>query len=284
MNKALEPQLTDQAAELVELGDYIRSIPDNGSATFTVIAGELKLDPNSFEFLDAMAAIGARFAAFSRFINTVDDPFVTPRVRTNTLGAVQLFSRLWRPDVFNSQWTGVKQKYLNDNVLFIIEGFSRTAREHKPLRKLTENDRETLLKNLSSLISDIDNDETIPVWAKQPLSDGLSRLQTIVSSLIFFGHDAAIDQIILMHARSSSLQEALIKGEPDKYPQGHTKIFRILEVIALAGQLFCLPAESHVAIDTYRTWLLGPVIHNAEQIHKQKLLPPPITKEGVAEA
>lgn len=217
-----------------------------------------------------------------QFIQKIDDPFVSQRVRTQILNAAKQFSGLWRPDIFVGQWDKVRTAHLNDNLLFVLEGFSRTARAHKPLRKLSDSERNELITQLSEISDNIGN-EDLPEWAKQPLQDGLSRLRTILRSIMFFGYDAAIDQILLLHVRTSSLQTALIKSDPVKYPNGHSKIFKLLKVLAVAGELFCLPAESSHAFDIYRGWFLGSLVHGLEGVPEQKLLPPPSVDVSVAD-
>jgi hypothetical protein len=200
--------LTDGAAELVELGELLRKIPRSSQPTYEAISAELGLAPDSSETVALFGAVGMRINKFSSFARTVADPFLDNRTRAHVLRAINQFAGLFHPSGMMRQWGDASQAYITEEMLATINLFSKIAREYRPLRKLSEDDRQTIIVEIERQISDINSDEqTLPEWLKLPLTEGLENIRFQLKMLPYFGLDIIIDQLLIVHQRSIALEK-----------------------------------------------------------------------------
>ena len=95
--------------------------------------------------------------------------------------------------------------------------FSYVARRLWPLRKLSEEDRLDIIKKIEIVLADINKSDDIPGWAKAPLVDGLARMQLTLQHLLFFGYEAAIEELQRLYHRTISVEDIIAdEGLADK--------------------------------------------------------------------
>jgi hypothetical protein len=171
----VEIRLTDHASELVKLGDALLALPVTGEPGFKVVGDWLSLNPDSVEFIELLAAVSNRIASFSRFVMNLDDDVLTTRVRVQTQSAALQIGRLMGPTLLGQAWNNARN-HLNETHLGALDAFAQTARRHRPLRLLSEEERTATIAKVQELILDLESDEDLPSWARAPIKEGLIRL------------------------------------------------------------------------------------------------------------
>ncbi len=243
MTQATTFELTDAATELAELGDFFRHMPDDNRASFEVIASSLSVDPNSFLLLELLASASSRVSDLSRFVASVQDGFVTQRVRNQTTKALQTFARSFSACPLSSALGAYEEPNLERLNTRGTGGVQPYCPDASTLRKLTKEGRAEAVKRLSELISELDSSD-LPSWSKLPMRDGLVRLLNAIKHLVFFGHEATIDQLLLVQVRAKTLQSNIdVAGAGASGGSGLATIKNILVTIGFIGGLFILPDE-----------------------------------------
>jgi len=126
--------------------------------------------------------------------------------------------------------------------------FSPIARRHRPLRRISDLEQQQAIESLQGLIVRLGEDSEIPDWAKQIVTDGLARIITILKYLRFFGHDAAIESIIILDNTTRSLTEALWS----EFKSGCSTLFDVAKVLVTIVGLFNAPNTAATAYITYK--------------------------------
>lgn len=194
-----------------------------------------------------------------------DGNFRHMQQRQRLLGAIQRFKGLFEPQQQFQRWDQVAPQYVVPDDGLQLAQFSYVARELWPLRSLKEQDRQDLIERINGVLAEIDNDNQIPSWARAPLADGLSRLRFALTHLVFLGHELAISELHNCYLKTIDLEDAIAA---QKGGSSLKAIRRALEIIALAGALFCLPHEVGEALEDYQNTILNVLI-------KSERLPPP---------
>jgi hypothetical protein len=264
--------LTDPAAELVGLARLLQHYQTASNRSVHATIGAL-LECSLSEQIEAVAAITARVSRLKELVSSVDDPFLDEHgQRGILLSALDQFLGLFRPEHAGGAWSSALKTFIREEDIRAIQGFSRTARDYRPLRRIEKEDRQQLLGKIGAALADMESRNDVPSWAKEPLTDGLRRLQLMVRHLSFFGHSTAIDQILLLRTHTNALKSAMDDSSTPA-SKGKSRFKAVLEAIALASTLFSAPHTNAQAYLAYHSFLLGPP---AEQL----LLPGPTKPNG----
>jgi hypothetical protein len=149
--------------------------------------------------------------------------------------------------------------------------FSLIAKRYKPLVRLADGDREALASKILEALREIETSTDFPAWAREPLADGLRRLQLVITKLEFFGLEAAIDGLLNLYHRASEVEDRF-EESPSEKKKATKSILTVLNVIALAVNLFCAPDMMNTAFKNYRGWELVQVKSSSRLARCQTLL------------
>lgn len=249
---------TDAAREIVDLIEDLRTISRQGTVGYSVVANHWQIDENSTEFLELLGIVSSRFNEFKKFVETVNDPYVTQRVRSRVLSSVVTASSAFNPARISGPWQHIIDQNLSEEVVGNIELFCSIAAKYRPLRKLTDEERADLLKKIEAQIDDLKASDG-PEWMIVILQEGLLRIYNTLFYIRVFGHDKAIDDISHVFQRFSALY-VTTKDSPDsKEKSASQKVYAGINIAMLAANLFCVTDQGLTAFERYKGWLIAPV-------------------------
>ena len=268
-------QLTDASRELATLGQLIRqSEHHRGQNVLFGFSKFLDVDPTRAIYFELLSVVRNRIHNLELFATRVVDPELDDGLRQEVINATGMFGALFSLSNLVSPWENARTSSLPDANLKTLMWFGQTARRHRPLRVVNEEDRQALLGQIDEAIADLTKDEA-PDWTKPPLLDGLRRMRIVLQYLRFFGHDVAIEELILFNRKVVSVQEVHKSRQRVSDDAASLSFMRILNVIALLGAVFILPDEMKTAWDRYDGWQQQLLMVISKQPSEQKLLSPP---------
>jgi hypothetical protein len=97
--------------------------------------------------------------------------------------------------------------------------------------------------------------------------------------LPFFGHEAAINDIFLVHQKTLALIAAQ-ESEP-AHQESYT-LWQTIQVIVVLGGLFVLPDQAAPAFNKYKEWTnsaVQTIVSSPTSPPEQRLLAPPVAVE-----
>lgn len=273
-------ELTDPAAEMAGVITVLREQPASNDATWSVFQKAIGQDISSADYWHLISILRSRLYRLQRFIVSVEDAeFRHPNQRQRLLNAVANFSRAFDPAQQAAPWQATQSRDVIADDGLQLGLFSYVARRLWPLRRLSEEDRKKLIEQIDGVLSDIDKNEDLPDWAKSPLADGLIRLQLTLKHLLFFGYEAAIDELQNLYQRTISVDDIITTegGDETKRPK---PIMEVLGLIAIIGALFSLPDQTMTAFERYQGLYLRAVMSsNRLPKPEQRYLPKPAVIE-----
>lgn len=269
-----EIHLTDPSRELAILAEHLRKLPglNESEHAYVAIARAMEVHPDSADYLEAAAEVLLRLKALAEFARQVTDPDIDDELRQDVVSATTHLAHLFTPSYCFMSWKEAKQRFIQESHLRILKWFGPTARRYKPLRMIQAEDAERVQNTIVDLIKEIQDKE--PHWSNAPLINGLQRLQRTLKYLIFFGHEAVIDQIILFSHRVIAIKEET-REEGTDGERYLPSILKVLNVIALIGALLCLPDQIVSSVSRYHQWSLNQIIQLLESHSELRLLPAP---------
>ena len=264
-------EITDPARELFDLGNELKAqkqIKDHAQSYYC-FAAYVGLKPDSNELIELIAAVIGRLNKLSDFAKTLQDARLFDEHKTNIVAASNSFAQLFHPQHLSMGWDDAKKRFLDDARLNSFLWFSPIVREAKPLKRLSNEERDAALNEIAGAITEIEEGSESS-WLREPLLDGLRPLHFTMKYLHIFGHETAQNEILLLQ------QKARLFGESDGVISltQRLPILRVLKVVALVGALFCLPHQILTALPHYRDLLLS-AVQEAEFKQQRPLLPPP---------
>jgi hypothetical protein len=272
----MEYELTDPAAEIADVITVLREQPASNDATYSVFQKAIGQNINSADYWHLISTLRYRVQRVERFISSVDEgEFRHQNQRKRLLQAVTNFSRAFEPSQQAAQWQAVLSRDVVADDGLQLAQFSYVARRLWPLRRLAEADRKGIIEKIETVLGDLNKNDDVPDWAKVPLLDGLVRLQLTLRHLIFFGYEAAIEELQNLYQKTISVEDIIATGksEDGKRPKS---ILQVLNLVALAGALFALPDQTITAFERYQGLYLRAVM-NSPRLPKpeQRYLPKP---------
>lgn len=245
--------LIDPATEIAELLRYFANQNASDQPTWSIIQNATAT--NGAELWDMVAVLTKRLSTIRHFVLSLQDEDLDKAKRNRAIGAIDRFAATFNGENLNTAWKNVRQIHVIEDDALQLSWFAPIARKYRPLKKLNHAEREQLAKNLRELLEKLPASSDIPEWAKEPLLDGLQRLHLLITKVEFFGYDTAIDGLLTVYWRVSQVENRLNDEERDK-PVARPSILQILNVVALAVNLFSAPDMVSTALRNYRGWEL----------------------------
>jgi hypothetical protein len=269
-------ELTDPARELANLGQFFLDSANKGDTT-DGLTRCFALPADDPHFLEILAAVQHRVRNVESLANAPGESDFDPELRSQVVTATRSFGQLLHPKNAPTPWHQSRATFLPDKHITAIRFFSATARRFRPLRVISEADREEALDRIKEITERLRVDLSLENWMRAALVDGLERLFLVLKHLQFFGHESAVVELLLMHEKISVVEEAV--GEAKK--KDSVTLRDALLVITLAANLFTLPDQVASAFGRYGGWATtwsNQVIHLIATKHvpaEQRFLPAP---------
>jgi len=239
------------ASEIAALFSSFSEIPNSADTTLNVLSKQFDCDPATSDWYELLGAMAARISSLRGFVVSVEDRFVKSRMRDQTLSSLDHMTAFLRPDQMNKRWDQVKSSLFTDQHISRLESFAAVAEKYRPLRKLSDEEREILVAKLQELLSNADLDlEGIPPWAAAPLKEGVQRLCHILEHFSFFGHQAAIDALLNLAGKVEAVAASDLS--PDQKESAFDFARKTMHVVFFVGELLLLPANAYQVYHVYK--------------------------------
>lgn len=270
-----EFKLTDSSSELAQVGRKIRgSDKVKGQNVLVGFASCFGVDPSSHIFFDLLSVVRSRIYALEHFAKNVTDPELDQNLRGDVVAATQLFSQLFLPQHLTTVWDNNRVTFVPDANIKTLMWFGQTARRHRPLRVITDEERKNLIEKVDEVLGDL-ADGDISRWAIAPLSEGLLRLRTILQFFEFFGHELAIDELLIFNRKVEAIRDASRSVDGGLGSYEFPTMSKILNISALLGTLFILPDQAVTAYDRYVGWQKRMIESSTQKPDERLLIAPP---------
>jgi hypothetical protein len=270
-------EFTDAAADMADIIRAFRHYRADRQPAWQGFQGATGVP--SQQFWDLCSVMMSRLGKLRQLVKQIDDPDFKPAQRKAALEAIERFSNAFLPTHFGTNWTEHVGNYIREEDATAFEWLSIVTRRHQPLRKLTEEQRMTLVARIDDVVSSLDADIELAAWAKQPLADGLGRLRFVLEHLLFFGCDTAIAALAIVHRDAMAIEAAIFEADETK-TRGKTRppgLMQVLNFVALAVTLFNAPDQVATAFERYKGWTLDYIArhHASPRLTQQLYLAPP---------
>jgi len=277
----MDIELTDPASEMANVITVLLEQPSSNDPTWSIFQKAIGQNISSKDYWHAISILRSRVDRLEGFVKSVDDTeFRHGQQRDRLLHALHRFQGAFDPARQMLPW----QQVLSQNVIaddgLQLGVFSYIARRLWPLRRLSEADRQNLIQQIDAVLADMGRNHDVPSWAKAPLVDGLIRLQLSLKHLLFFGYEAAIDDLHNLYQKTIAVED-IVAAEGQGESKQSKSIMQVLGLLAVIGALFCLPNDATTAFERYQGWYLR-VVTNSPRLPKpeQRLLPAPAAIEA----
>lgn len=250
--------LTDPAMELSQLWEEFSGLPDSGTATYTVLANHFGLKEHDPAFLELLGIISGRVRRLAELIAGLNDTEATAIVKQNVATSLATMSTLIRPSQLSQPWNNVKEKYAKISLIANVQAFSAVVRPHRPLRKISTEEREDYLAKIDGAITDVESEASLSEWASSALVESLKTLRFCVEHLRLFGHTAIYEKIIIVESRTNTLQylEDAKDDEGTERSKNATAILaKAVAVVLIGSELFGVPNSVYQNFHDYREML-----------------------------
>ncbi|WP_029585822.1 hypothetical protein [Bradyrhizobium sp. URHD0069] len=271
-----EFELTDGSKELADVG---RAILDadrvKGQNVLVGFAKCFDVDPAGPIFFELLSVLRNRIHVVEEFARRVQDKELDDSLRNDVVAATKSFAKLFGPGQLVTVWDSTRASCLPEANIRTLMWFGQTARRHRPLRVVSDPERLHLIDKIDDALRALE-DDPLGSWKKAPLKNGLVRLRTVLQYFKYFGHERAIEELLLfdrkMEALNDTDEDPFNALSQPKLPS----LRKVLEITALAGTLFILPDQAVTAYDRYVTWTNRMVVTATHQPSERLLLAPPI--------
>lgn len=271
-----EVELTDSSRELASVGRIIRNSDQVKGQNVLIGFGKcFDVDSSGPFFFELLSIVRNRIHRLEHFAMNVNDPELDAGLRDEVVIATQAFAQLFAPKQLVTAWDSARVTYLPDANLKTLIWFGQTAKRHQPLRVVDEAERLELIVKIDEVLRDVKEDFSIPDWMKAPLADGLTRLRTILHFFKFFGHEMAIEELLIFNQKIEALRETQGAGSFLADVQ-LPNLSKILGITALVGTLFMLPDQAITAYDRYVGWQQRMIALVTQPPAERRLLAPPL--------
>lgn len=279
-------ELTDPASEIAALFEEFSSIQPGqvDDTTQSVLSSYFDCDPSTSDWYELIGTIASRIRSLREFIANVEDRFVRDKMRSQTLKSLDHMTQFVSPNHMMNKWRVTKANLFSDEHIAKLESFAPTAEKYKPLRKLSEEERQAILDKLDAILLMVDDDHEqfsdIPEWAIAPIVDGIKNLRRVIGYLRFFGHQAAVDAVLNLSIKVDSIAASDLPKEQKK--DLYSLIQKTMHVMFFVGEVLLLPANAYQGYHVYKEVALQHLVDQKEEKlalvdsnADQKLLPPP---------
>lgn len=273
--------IIDPAWEISELITRFSKLPASTEPTWTIIQNVTGV--SGADFYDLLSIVAQRLIRLKQFVSTLNDDEFDEIKRKRATQAVEHFEGMFSSASLSQRWNDTKQNHVNLDDALQFSWLSLVAKRYRPLRRLTDDERKELTKKLDEAISEFGASTDIPLWAREPLADGLRRLRLVTTKMEFFGYEAAIDELLSVYHRASEVEDHL-KATNSATTNRSLSISAVLNAIALAVTLFSAVDVTTTAFEHYRGWQLEQ-IKSSPRLEKcqTRLLPAPKDRKDTQE-
>ncbi len=257
-------EFVDPAWEIAGAIRQLRTTPSSNDPTWSVFQKALGTGISPSEHWELMSVLQDRLLRFDQFVRSVVDTEFDDHQRRRIIQAVDRFSHALRPEHQTQQWQHTLQNYLIEDDALQLGWFSIVAKRHRPLRRVTEDERAELIAKIDEALAAVEAGQDIPEWAKLPIAEGLRRLRFTLQHLVFFGVESAVDKLLEVYNKTMAIELAT-GGTPNanKIPgSGRPTILTVLNCVVLAANLFWLPDQATSAFERYQGWYLKTIVEN----------------------
>lgn len=242
----MRPPLTDPAAEIGDLFAWLGEIAPRPAQTFHAICEALGLKVDSGDYIELVAAALSRVDRLTKLIEELKGEGLLPEhLCGEAADACSRLRGVFTAPGQSSRWDGIKEKNLRPQHLYTLYKISTELRPLRPLRQLTDQDREEVVRKIDEAASTIRGCGDLDFVVRDHLAQSLDRLQLIFKHFRFFGHAAALNQI-------ATLQRSVEVAKPAaRSVRARAALSAAVIVILAAGDLFALP---HNVQEAYPFW------------------------------
>jgi hypothetical protein len=276
-------EITDPAWEMKLLIERLRKAPASVDPTWKMIPRALGVQVSPNQHWELMSALNSRLLRLDAFVNTLQDREFGEAQRNRIVQAVNTLAHALRPEQQVERWQDTLSNFIRDDDALQLGWFSIIAKRYRPLRQISDEERNELVTKIDQTLSSLKDARDIPDWAKAPLSDGLSRLRFTLQHLVFFGSEAAIDQLLDVYNKTVAIEGAIEGGDKSTL-ESHSKASTIKEVLinlVLVANLFWLPDQTAAAFERYHGWYLKLIVENPRLPKPEtRLLAPPVPSDA----
>lgn len=282
----MDYELTDPAAEIADVITILREQSPSNETTYDVFLRAIGQQISSAEYWHLISTLQFRVQRLGRFISSVDEAeFRHKEQRKRLLGAVANLSRAFDPSQQAAPWQATFSRDVIADDGLQLGQFSYVARRLWPLRRLSETDRKALIEKIEEVLANLDKNDDLQGWAKAPLTDGLIRLKLTLRHLLFFGYEAAIEELQHLYQKAISVED-IVSVEDPREGTRLKSILQVLNIVVVAGALLALPDQTMTAFERYQGLYLRAVM-NSPRLPKPepRYLPKPevVEPEGTEE-
>lgn len=195
-------------------------------------------------------------------------------LRSEVRAVTSAFANLFRPEFLVNRWEDTCARMLTDANLKTLLWFGQTARRHRPLRLINDEERAEIASKLQDAIAELEADAQLD-WMKAPLIEGIKKLLIAIEYLRFFGHDYAIEQLLNLNLLVGALQQTQEAQSKTGLSFEQSSLWRCVAAFSVVANLLILPDQAATAISRYQSWVASMVASTPKLPHEQRLLAPP---------
>lgn len=268
-----QAELTDPAEELIGLVQAIQAFPESPDTVLSVFSSNLGLSITSPEFLEFFAIVRRRLFEAHTFALNLE---ALPRPSRDALAKhINQIAMLFNPTLLNHEFKNIRDQAFQFDPIPTLGLFSRSARDAKPLKKLSSDDIEDMKAEIDIYLAKLSADAEVPIWARSAMADGLNRLRMRLTFLPYFGVEVILDELLHMRTTTEAVIRELISS-PSPSNRVVNAVMSGLAIVVTFGNLFILPDQGFQAFERYRSWIAA-ITHEVGK--PQSALPPPETKQ-----
>lgn len=256
-------ELTDPAYEIAQLGQWLHAIPEVAKPTYQVLSDRLGVEAGGTDYLEILTAARTRLERVRKLAASFSSPAFPKQRQDDVETATHNLAGIFHPARQHLHWTTVRKEGVRVDDGLALAMFSPFARQLRPLRLIAVTESAAVNQKVQDAIAELDALHSAPQWAREQLILSLRRLKLTLEHLPFFGHEAAIDDIITLSAKAATAAKFSTSWGG--------ALTCIAGVIGAAAALFILPADIINSAKTYQDFYLEQVKPFVAQIEPQPI-------------
>jgi hypothetical protein len=188
---------TDPAREIALVIDWMQSLAPSERPIWEVLYSGIPIEGGNAEFLELAAALSTRVQRLRTLCTTLVEPDFEEDMRSRTDQALARFDNVLAPGHLHRPWTAARDEWAQPSDATWLRTVGSIIRRHQPLRLVSGEEREALLKMIEEAIADLYSDAELAGWGREALVIGLRRMYMVLRYFQFFGHEATVREIVL---------------------------------------------------------------------------------------
>ena len=249
----LADQSTDPAREIAEVIDWMRAIPPGEQQIWHTLHQALAIQGGHAEFLEILAALAVRLAELAELTNSIVDSDLENDQRAMVTAAITRLSNVIAPAHMQTLWKNALSNWVLETDATLLRMYGATIRQHRPLRRVADEERQELLSQIEAAIAEVQSDAALAGWGREALVVGLRRLHLVMRHFRFFGHEAAARELVLVTTAAESVE----KRTGGKKGASLLAVFGVVTALYHAIEIIKAPDDFRIAFGDYAQLLLG---------------------------